>query len=347
MADLTRRDKSILEKYLQMEEGHLLGFSHRTLGDFFEGFDIDIYNEAYVRGLRSNSKANKMRGFWTISDNKTVGRVLLGLIELYDEDREDNNPPQYTLKYNEGIKEKSLDIANNLIAGSPGAIQSPQQRAMEQARLIAEQPQLNVQHIAQQAPQAQQLIQQTKQQFSPRAQQVQDKDKELLQLATNASPRNEQNHMNQHQATAKQKVFIVHGHDEVLRFRVENFVRKLGLEPVILMDRANGGNTIIEKLIKNGDVAYAIILYTPCDEGRKIKDTDLKARARQNVIFEHGYFIARLGRDKVAAIVDPSVEIQNDIQGVVYIGTNESWEMKLLQELKEANIEFDANALYA
>ncbi|TEW56221.1 hypothetical protein E2R68_02280 [Psychromonas sp. RZ22] len=155
------------------------------------------------------------------------------------------------------------------------------------------------------------------------------------------------------QQAPKQKVFIVHGHDEVLRLKVDNFVRRLGLDPIILMDRANGGNTIINKLIKNGDVAYAIILYTPCDEGRKAKaigaleEPVLNKRARQNVVFEHGYFIARLGMDKVAAIVDPSVEIQNDIQGVVYIGTNESWEMKLLQEFKEAGIECDANALYA
>ncbi|MCG6200497.1 hypothetical protein [Psychromonas antarctica] len=87
IADLTKRDKNILEKHLQMEGGHLLNFTHRTLGDFFEDFDIDIYNEAYVRGLSSGAKANKMRGFWTISDNETVGRVLLGLIGIYDEDR--------------------------------------------------------------------------------------------------------------------------------------------------------------------------------------------------------------------------------------------------------------------
>jgi predicted nucleotide-binding protein len=327
MADLTRRDKSILERHLQMEGGHLLNFSHRTLGDFFEGFDIDIYNEAYVRDLSSGSKANKMRGFWTISDNETVGKVLLSLIEIYDEDRESNghknNPYSYTSTFNDSNREKSLDIVNNLIAGTPSTTQSPQQHTITQAGLIAEQPHLNAQPTAQQA-----------------------QDKELMQLTINAQSNHEPNYMNQHQTTDKQKVFIVHGHDDILRLRVENFVRRLGLEPVILMDKANGGNTIIEKLIKNGAVAYAIILYTPCDEGRKVKNTDLKARARQNVIFEHGYFIARLGRDKVAAIVEPSVEIQNDIQGVVYIGTNENWEMKLSQELKAANIEFDANALY-
>ncbi|MCG6202963.1 TIR domain-containing protein [Psychromonas antarctica] len=213
---------------------------------------------------------------------------------------------------------------------------------MTQAGLIAEQPHLSVQPIAQQ-PQTQQFVphaQQGIQHLAQQAQQLvqQDKNKELMPFAINAQSNHEPNHMNQHQTTDKQKVFIVHGHDEVLRLRVENFIRKLGLEPVILVDKANGGNTIIEKLIKNGGVAYAIILYTPCDEGRKAKDTDLKARSRQNVIFEHGYFIARLGRDKVAAIVEPSVEIQNDIQGVVYIGTNENWEMKLLQELKGANI---------
>ena len=116
MADLSRREKNILESYLQMTGGHLLDFSHRTLAEFFEDYGIDITDECYLVG--SGSKANKIRGFWTVSDNATFGRVLFGLIQKYDEDRASNdhlnNAYSYTSEYNESNRAKCLDIAYRL-----------------------------------------------------------------------------------------------------------------------------------------------------------------------------------------------------------------------------------------
>ncbi|MCP4321703.1 MAG: nucleotide-binding protein [Alteromonadales bacterium] len=98
-----------------------------------------------------------------------------------------------------------------------------------------------------------------------------------------------------HSVMPKEKVFIVHCHNEELLIATENLCRKLNLEPIILKDQHSGGRTIIEKLEAHSHVKYAAILYTACDEGRKINDSDLKNRARQNVVFEHGYFIGKLG----------------------------------------------------
>ena len=96
------------------------------------------------------------------------------------------------------------------------------------------------------------------------------------------------------------KVFIVHGRDTLLRTQVENVLRALGLEPIILQEQANIGKTIIEKIEECTDVGFGIVLYTPCDEGRlKSEDGELKPRARQNVVLEHGYLMAKLGRERV------------------------------------------------
>lgn len=81
------------------------------------------------------------------------------------------------------------------------------------------------------------------------------------------------------------KVFIVHGHDSNTRNEAELLVKQLGFEPVVLFKQPNMGDTIIEKLLReSSEASFAIVLYTKCDEGKAIEETDLKPRARQNVV---------------------------------------------------------------
>ena len=112
--------------------------------------------------------------------------------------------------------------------------------------------------------------------------------------------------------TENKKVFIVHGHDDNLKSEVALFIERQGLESVILHQQASGGKTIIEKLEERSDVGFAIILYTPCDVGRVASAKRNNPRARQNVVFEHGFFIGKIGRDKVVALVKGGTEIPND-----------------------------------
>lgn len=95
------------------------------------------------------------------------------------------------------------------------------------------------------------------------------------------------------------KVFIVHGRDDSKKYELFGFLYDRGLEPIILHEQVNNGQTIIEKIESSSDVACAIILLTPDDVG-KLKDSEsaLKTRARQNVIFEAGYFMGKLGRNR-------------------------------------------------
>lgn len=133
------------------------------------------------------------------------------------------------------------------------------------------------------------------------------------------------------------KVFIVHGHDELAKVTLARFIEQIGLNPVILHEQASSSKTIIEKIESYGDVGYAIVLYTPCDVGSKVGDAN-SPRARQNVVFEHGYFIGRLGRSKVTALVKGGVETPNDISGVVYVDLDErgAWKMDVAKELQHA-----------
>ena len=141
------------------------------------------------------------------------------------------------------------------------------------------------------------------------------------------------------------KVFIVHGHDELAVQEMARTLEKWGFEAIILHEQADLGLTIIEKIERYTDVDFAVVLYTECDYGRA-KDVDVseeKFRARQNVVFEHGYLISRLGREHVCALVKGDVETPGDISGVVYVSMdkNGAWKMALAKNMKAAGINID------
>lgn len=146
----------------------------------------------------------------------------------------------------------------------------------------------------------------------------------------------------------KSKVFIVHGHDDLAKVEMARLITDLGFEPIILHEQASSGKTIIEKIESYSNVGFAVVLYTPCDKGGKDADPiDLKPRARQNVVFEHGYLIGKIGRDKVCALVRGNVEKPNDISGVVYlsIDSNGAWKYALADEMSNAGYDVDKNKI--
>lgn len=132
------------------------------------------------------------------------------------------------------------------------------------------------------------------------------------------------------------QVFIVHGHDDIAKLEMASFVKNLGLEPIILHLQASSGRTIIEKIEHYSNVGFGIVLYTPCDIGNKAGAMVSSYRARQNVVFEHGYLIGKLGRSRVAAVVKGAVETPNDISGVIYISLDpgSTWQELLKKELR-------------
>lgn len=150
------------------------------------------------------------------------------------------------------------------------------------------------------------------------------------------------------QINTSNKVFIVHGHDNGAKQEVARFLEKLGLEPIILHEQASAQQTIIEKIESYaGQVGFGVVLYTACDIGGKNKDT-LQSRARQNVVFEHGYLIGLLGRNRVCPLVKGSIETPGDISGIVYTSMDEagSWHLPLAKELRAAGYIIDPSKLF-
>lgn len=142
----------------------------------------------------------------------------------------------------------------------------------------------------------------------------------------------------------KSQVFIVHGHDDLAKEETARFIEKLGFSPIILHEQASSGLTIIEKIESYTNVGFGVVLYTPCDKGAKNGDeSNLKFRARQNVVFEHGYLIGKIGRKNVTALVKGNIETPNDTSGVVYISMSNDWKFALAKELKNSGFPVDMN----
>lgn len=174
-----------------------------------------------------------------------------------------------------------------------------------------------------------------------------DITKEILKTLRPNSSNVTNNVLKENNMIDNKKVFLVHGRDGEAKSEVARFIQMIGLEPIILHEQANNGSTLIEKIERNTDVGYGIILYTPCDVGGLSEDK-LSPRARQNVIFEHGYLIGKLGRKKVVALVKPNVEHPSDISGIVYIphDNHDGWKVALARELKSAGYNIDMNKLF-
>jgi len=133
------------------------------------------------------------------------------------------------------------------------------------------------------------------------------------------------------------KVFVVHGHDVAVKLEVAEFLRRLGLEPVILDREPDGGRFLLEKFEDHADVPFALALLTPDDSAGG------GHRARQNVMLELGFFLGRLGRARVRALYKPGVEVPSDILGWLYIELDGhgAWKHKLVRELLDAGFHID------
>ncbi len=135
----------------------------------------------------------------------------------------------------------------------------------------------------------------------------------------------------------RRKVFISHGHDDVAKKDVTRFVEALNFRPVVLSDLSQPGHTVIELLEACSNVGYAIIVLSPDDVGGRQDTTqELQSRARQNVIFEMGYFVAKLGRQNVFVLHKGGVEMPSNYKGVRHIKMDFKGEWE--NQLKEGMI---------
>lgn len=323
MSDLTAKERRKLETYFEMSGGYLLDFSNNTLAQLVdESVGIELYSDKYEIG--SGSKANRMRAIWDLEANQLVAKLISDIIED-DDDKKLLDPPHK--ERNQELKNHCLLIAKRLESSNGTKVQAPISRPTAVSNF---------------PPVQQPYATSTPVNRPSTGGVVTPVQQPITQPTLKKTP------TYSNLAISKNKVFIVHGHDELAKEKLARFVSQVGLEPIILHEQASSSKTIIEKIEKYAcEVCFAIVLYTPCDQGAKLGLAEQLPRARQNVVFEHGYFIAKLGRENVTAIVKGSVEKPNDISGVVYevLDDGGAWKFKLAKEMKASGCEIDMNKI--
>jgi predicted nucleotide-binding protein len=148
-------------------------------------------------------------------------------------------------------------------------------------------------------------------------------------------------------ASHSRKVFLVHGQDNEAKNEVARFLDRIGLEAIILHERANAGWHLLTKFQEEaGDVGFAVVLITP-DDTCSGPGEPQRSRPRQNVVFELGFFIGKFGTARVAALVKGEVERPSDFDGVGYITMDQGggWKLQLARELDGAKVSFDHSSV--
>jgi predicted nucleotide-binding protein len=116
-------------------------------------------------------------------------------------------------------------------------------------------------------------------------------------------------------------VFVVHGRAIGERDKLVRIIRDLGMTPVVLDFAKKKGRSIYEEFLEQARrCEFAFVLLTPDDRVAASTDTTEELmRARQNVIFEMGWFFGVLGRERTRLLYKGAIELPSDITGVMYI----------------------------
>jgi hypothetical protein len=144
----------------------------------------------------------------------------------------------------------------------------------------------------------------------------------------------------------RSNILLIHGQDGTAKVSVLEFIEKLGLRALVPHEQGNGGKDLIEKFRDPSNIQFAIVLFTPDDAiTPQDKPAGRRTRPIQDIIFEFGYVVAKLGHERVCALCQEGAEILFDYTWAVFIPMDSrgGWRLLLAKEIKQAGVEIDLN----
>ncbi|MCZ4345497.1 nucleotide-binding protein [Devosia neptuniae] len=314
----TEELSSLVPRPILLDAGRMLAtLSHSDLDSVLIEWDIPELEAPKTLGSRQD-RANSITQFAAVHADVLVldgNRLDEAIVERARQELRDHTIPDVP------------DAVRERFGRAVGAIKAPASRETNARSLFAKPQDLGGQASSQIFAVPSEPIQMTSPPEPPSAIST-----AALNAAANALPQ-------------KPRVFIVHGRDDPLKIEVENYLRKIGVEPVILHEQDNRGRHLLTKFMEvAASCSAAVVLVAAEDLGRHTSETDLQDRARQNVVLELGYFLGALGPKKTFMIVKGRPEMPSDMQGIVHIPHAGDWKKDLARELSGADIMIDAHA---
>jgi predicted nucleotide-binding protein len=149
----------------------------------------------------------------------------------------------------------------------------------------------------------------------------------------------------------RRRVLVVSGADDEMKQAITKALTKLWLLPVILCEEPSHGRKIVERFTDYADVGLAVVLLSPDDfaYAKNEESTKRKLRPRQEVVFELGFLLGKLGKDKVLVLFreNANFEAPTEFEGIkaAAFDDRESWKLALIRELTGCGYTVDAERL--
>jgi len=149
----------------------------------------------------------------------------------------------------------------------------------------------------------------------------------------------------------RRRVFVVCGTDDAMKQAVTAALTKLWLVPVVMCEEPSQGRKIVERFQDYADVGFAVVLLSH-DDSVYVKDeppTKRKLRPRQDVVFELGFLLGKLGRSNVLVFQKEcqNFEVPTDFEGmkVTAFDDRDSWKLALIRELINFGLAVDGDRI--
>ena len=144
-------------------------------------------------------------------------------------------------------------------------------------------------------------------------------------------------------AAGRRDVLVVCGHDTVVSGEVARFLRKAGLDAILMHEQGTEALTDVERLERHSGVGFVVVLLPPEeDENGAPANGGHRPRGRNALVAELYYFAGKLGRGRVCALTMTESGAPQ-VSGVSYAVYDpyEGWQKWLLKALEEAGYHID------
>ena len=166
------------------------------------------------------------------------------------------------------------------------------------------------------------------------------KNRSLSQSATSAS------------GNLSRRIIVVSGADREMKQALTGALTKLSLMPLVMCEEPNQGKKIVENFSRDyADVGFAVVLLSPDDFAYATNEvaTKRKLRPQQDVVFELGFLLGKLGKDNVIVFWRECVNFESpiDLEGmkVTAFDDQDSWKLALIRELTNCGYTVNADRI--
>lgn len=145
-------------------------------------------------------------------------------------------------------------------------------------------------------------------------------------------------------STSAKRVCVTYGRDKIMNKQVVSLIRELGINPIVMQDKAHSQKPVAQFYTENPDIGFVVAILSADDwvYPKNGKPKDALMYADQRVVFHLGFWIGRLGRNHVFALYydQRSFRWPTEHFDVIYtpLDRNDAWKNELVSRLKASGI---------